>query len=263
MNPKNLADIQKSFSVQAKNFENKNMNFSKQEYLNYTVQCMGLTPSACVLEAAAGTCACGRSVAPFVKSVICLDATPAMLAVGKAEAEKNGIKNMQFINGYVEDIPFENKYFDIVLTRLAFHHFTDIDRPFSEMHRVLKKGGRLVIIDMEAADESLRDIEDKIETMRDTSHIKNRSQKEFLSLYEKYGYKVTKQEATTIPVLLSAWMELTNTPNDVGKEIESLMKSEMLNGNQTGFRPYLHKGEIYFEQRWVLFIGEKNSSSKQ
>ncbi|MNJ05043.1 hypothetical protein D3C73_1661120 [compost metagenome] len=35
-----------------------------------------LTKSDCVLEAAAGTCACGRSVAPFAKSVIYLDATP-------------------------------------------------------------------------------------------------------------------------------------------------------------------------------------------
>ena len=257
VNPKNLADIQKSFSIQAQNFENKNMNFSKQEYLNYTVQCMGLVPSDCVLEAAAGTCACGRSVAPFVKSVICLDATPAMLAVGKEEAEKIGIKNMQFINGYVENIPFENQYFDIVLTRLSFHHFTDMERPFSEMHRVLKSGGQLVIIDMEAVDEALREIEDTIETMRDPSHIKNRSQDEFLALYEQYGYTVTKQETTAIPVSLAAWLALTNTPYDVGKEIENFMQAEMRNGNPTGFRPYVQNGEICFEQRWALFIGKK------
>lgn len=257
MDPKNLTDIEKSFTAQAQNFENKNMNFSKQEYLDYTVRCMNLAPSHSVLEAAAGTCACGRSVAPFVQSVVCIDATPAMLAVGKAEAEKSGITNMQFIKGYVEDIPFDARHFDIVLTRLAFHHFTEMERPFSEMDRVLKSGGQLVVIDMEAAEEHLRDIEDRIETMRDPSHVKNRSQSEFLALYEKHGYTVTKQEATIIPVSLAAWLALTNTPSAVGQEIEDLMKAEMKNGNPTGFRPYVHKGEVYFEQRWVLFIGKK------
>ncbi|MCL5123492.1 MAG: methyltransferase domain-containing protein [Deltaproteobacteria bacterium] len=257
MNPKNLTEVQKSFTAQARNFENRNMNFSKQEYLDYTVQCMQLGPGDCVLEAAAGTCACGRSVAPFVQSVVCLDATPAMLEVGKEKAAKSGITNMQFIKGHVEEIPFENQHFDIVLTRLAFHHFTNMERPFSEMNRVLKSGGQLVIIDMEAAEEALRDIEDSIETMRDPSHEKNRSQDEFLALYEKHGYIVTKQEATIIPVSLAGWLALTNTPDNVGKEIESLMKAEIQNGNPTGFRPYLQNDEIYFEQRWVLFIGKK------
>ena len=91
MKPTNVNDIQASFTIQAKNFENSNMNFSKQEYLDYTVRSMELHSTDCVLEAAAGTCACGRSVAPFVKSVVCLDATPAMLAVGEEEAAKSKI----------------------------------------------------------------------------------------------------------------------------------------------------------------------------
>lgn len=65
------------------------MNFSKQEYLDYTIRRMELHSTDCVLEAVAGTYACGHSVAPFVQSVVCLDATPAMLAVGQKEAAKN------------------------------------------------------------------------------------------------------------------------------------------------------------------------------
>ncbi|MDR1346304.1 MAG: class I SAM-dependent methyltransferase, partial [Bacteroidales bacterium] len=141
MNPKNLTNIQKSFTAQAQNFESKKLNFSKQEYLDYTIQSMDLTPNDYVLEAAAGTCICGRSVAPFVKYVTCLDATPAMLAVGKEEAAKSGITNIHFINGYIEKMPFENQCFDVVLTRLSFHHFTEMEKPFSEMSRVLKGGG--------------------------------------------------------------------------------------------------------------------------
>lgn len=101
MKPTNVNDIQNSFTIQATNFENSNMNFSKQEYLDHTVRNMELRATDCVLEAAAGTCACGRSVAPIVQSVVCLDATPAMLAVGEKEAAKSGITNMKFVNGFV------------------------------------------------------------------------------------------------------------------------------------------------------------------
>jgi hypothetical protein len=113
---------------------------------------------------------------------------------------------------------------------------------------------------MEAAEEPLRDIEDKIETMRDPSHVKNRSQGDFLALYEKYGYTVTKQESIRVPVLLSAWLALTDTSDDIRREIEALMKDEMRNGVHTGLCPYIENGEIYFEQRWLLFIGEKTDA---
>lgn len=64
-----------------------------------------------------------------------------MLWVGKNEAAKPGITNIKFIEGIVEEMSFAGQYFNIVLSRLAFHHFTDIDRPFTEMSRVLKDGG--------------------------------------------------------------------------------------------------------------------------
>ena len=151
MKPKNLDKIQKSFTTQSQN----HVVYSKGAY-DDTVRCLNLTKDDYVLDAAAGTCAFGRAAAPFVKTVICLDATPDMLSAGKEEAEKSEITNMQFINGYVDAIPFDDLYFDIVLTGVAFHHFPEIEKPFAEMHRVLKRGGQFVIKDMEAAEEALR-----------------------------------------------------------------------------------------------------------
>lgn len=255
--PNNLDKIQESFFIQAGNFEKDNMNFSKQEFLDYTVKCMNLNENDIVLEAAAGTSACGRSIAPFVHSVTCLDATRAMLDVGQMEAHKSNLSNMTFLEGLVENIPFPDETFDIVISRLAFHHFVDIDKPFTEMNRVLKKGGKLVIIDMEAAPEDLRKIEDGIETMRDYSHVRNVSREEFMNLYKRNCLTITKNETTDISVSLDAWMALTQTPCYIADKIVTKMQEDINGKEKTGFNPHLTEDKIYFWQRWMLIIGEK------
>ncbi|MDD4773865.1 MAG: class I SAM-dependent methyltransferase, partial [Eubacteriales bacterium] len=211
-----------------------------------------------VLEVAAGTCATGRAIAPYVNSVTCVDITSAMLEAGKRECEKSGISNIDFVEGPAEDLAFEDGAFDAVITRLSFHHYAHTAKPFSEIDRVLKPGDRLVIIDMEAAEDSLRPIEDEIETLRDPSHVKNRSRAEFEMLYG-YGYDLIKAESTPIPVNLTAWMNLTKTCEATQNKIRGLMLAKMRNnGNKTGFNPYQKDGEILFDQRWLFLMGVKN-----
>ena len=226
--------------------------------MNYTISCVAPKGQDSVLEVAAGTCACGRSFAPLVQSVVCLDATPSMLQIGKQEAEKSHLNNMTFVKGYAEELPFLDNSFDIVFSRLAFHHFTNTDNVFSEMVRVLKPGGKLVMIDMEAADEPLRKTEDEIETQRDPSHVKNLSKTEMLSLFETHGLAIEKCETTEIPQRLENWLALTRTPDLIREKIRQRMRADVTGNDKTGFFPYLKNNDIFFNQKWVLAIGKKD-----
>ncbi len=182
MKSSNQAEIREAFSRQAGGFESDRMNFSNKEYLSYAVSKIAPKKTDTVLEVAAGTCAFGRAIAPYVAGVTCLEMTPAMLSVGKEAAEKEHIGNISFVVGDAAGLPFSDRSFDIVLSRLAFHHFPDINQPFAEMVRVLKPGGELVLIDMEAAEEPLRKIKDSIEKMRDSSHVRSLSREETRSV---------------------------------------------------------------------------------
>lgn len=257
MNNEIINKIKQSFSIQSENFENSNMSFSKKEYLNYIVNSIGLCKEDNVLEVASGTCACGRAIALNVSSVTCVDATLDMLKIGKNEAEKDGITNMRFIEALAQNLPFENNTYDIVITRLSFHHFEEMEKPFAEMNRVLKKSGKLVIIDMEATQDELREIEDKIETMRDFSHIRNRSKAEFENLYNNNMFELVKCETTPIKVDLKSWLNLTKTPVNVQEEITMLMEAELNGGKKTGFFPFKENDCIYFNQRWLFMMGIK------
>lgn len=253
----NRATVQRAFTMQAAGFESGRMSFSKQEYLNYVVQKIAPNQSDAVLEVAAGTCACGRALAASAGHVTCLDMTPAMLSVGKAEAEKSQLDNMTFVLGDAVALPFLDDSFSLVLSRLAFHHFPQWEPPFAEMVRVLRPGGQLVLIDMEAAPEPLRDTRDELERLRDPSHVRNLSRAEMLALYAQHGLEVTCCETTPIPVNLQNWLALTHATAEICQQITARMEAELQGGTPTGFAPYNDGNTIKFDQQWTLLIGHK------
>lgn len=259
MKSENRDLIREAFSGQAEGFESKSMNFSKQAYLDAIVSRLGLNGRETVLEAAAGTCACGRAIAPHAAHVTCLDWTPAMLEVGRAEAKKRGLANMGFVLGDAAELPFLDDSFDVVISRLAFHHFPQIRPPFEQMKRVLKPDGKLVLIDMEAAPEELRGTEDEIERMRDPSHVRNLSREEMLALYRENGLTVTLCDEIPTRQVLNSWMALTHTPEAVQKQIVSRMEAELAGGKKTGFFPKMRGGEIGFDHIWLMLVGEKRA----
>ena len=246
--------VKQSFKVQAEKFAAYHM--SKAEYTDYLIKRVAAQGNEHALEVAAGTCICGRALAPFVKDITCLDLTEEMLAQGKKLAKESQIRNISFQTGNAEKLPYEDETFDLVITRLSLHHFVNPEKMFHEMKRVLKKGGKLVVWDMEATEESLRAVDDRIETMRDPSHTRILSREEFEKLFEN-DFTLQCEESTLVPVNLKSWMELTNTPVDVQKKIVALMEADLAGGDKTGFAPYVKDSQILFHHRWLLLIGIK------
>ena len=239
------------------------MNFTNRDYLDDMISRLDLAGTVAALEVAAGTCACACAVSPFVRTMTCLDVTDEMLEAGREYACQKGLDNMVFVRGDVCDLPFPDESFDLVLSRLAFHHFVDIDTPFREMRRVLRPGGQLVLIDMEAAGEECRDIRDGIERMRDVSHVRNLSRQEILALFEKYGLPVTYCGSRHVPVSLESWLGLTKVPEETGKRIAALMQEDICGGDRTGFEPYRDgDGRICFSQKWLMTVGIKKEQEK-
>lgn len=128
------------------------------------------------------------------------------------------------------------------------------------MARVLKTGGKLVLIDMEAPEETIRATRDKIESMRDPSHVKNLNQAELLKLFADQSFSIMKCEKTKIPVSLQNWLKLTKTPDLTRTKIMNDMKSDINGETKTGFAPYLNKKNIFFYQNWIMLIGKKTDA---
>ena len=81
--------------------------------------------------------------AGVVRDATCTDISPGMVRALAANAEQLGLE-VRALRANAESLPFRDQSFDLVLGHAVLHHLPDLERAFSEFHRVLKPGGRVV-----------------------------------------------------------------------------------------------------------------------
>ncbi len=120
----------------------------RQELFGSTAELMPLLalldPALVVADLGCGTGQISRTLAPFVRRVIGVDASEAMLDAARTRAPAN----VELRAGQLEQLPVADGEVDCALLLLVLHYVVDPATVLNEAARVLKPGGRLLIVDM-------------------------------------------------------------------------------------------------------------------
>lgn len=137
-----------------------------------------------VLDAGCGTGHTALTFAPHVAQVIGVDFTDAMLDQARHLADERSLNNVTFRLGDVEQLPFDDGEFDLVVSRYSAHHWPHPQRALAEFRRVLRPGGRLILSDIVSFDSFVLDtFVQAIELLRDPSHVRDHTAAQWVELF--------------------------------------------------------------------------------
>ncbi|KAF0094146.1 MAG: ArsR family transcriptional regulator [Puniceicoccaceae bacterium 5H] len=109
-----------------------------------------LTPPIVVADLGAGEGLIAQLLARRARQVYCIDYSQRMVEVGMQLAKEQGLTNLEYRFGDIEEVPLEDNTLDLALLSQALHHAEHPNRAIEEAFRILKPGGQLVILDLKA-----------------------------------------------------------------------------------------------------------------
>lgn len=109
---------------------------------------LGLLPPMVIADMGAGEGTLAQLLARTAKHVIAVDNSEKMVEFGSALVREHGFKNIEYRLGDVEDPPVDPKSVDLAVFSQVLHHVPNPQRAISAAGKILRPGGRVVILDL-------------------------------------------------------------------------------------------------------------------
>ncbi|HZG70677.1 MAG TPA: methyltransferase domain-containing protein [Chondromyces sp.] len=211
--------VQQQFGKHAEKYVTSSTH-SKGSDLALLPEWLQLDPDSVVLDVATGGGHVAKALAPHVAHVFSTDLTHQMLETAKRHLDQSAT-NIFYVKADAEALPFLENTFDAVTCRIAPHHFPHPELFVREVSRVLKPGGKFLLIDNIAPEEKELDVfVNRLEKLRDESHVRSYSVSEWKTWFREANLSLQKSEARKKTFVYPDWVRRTTTSEDQVKEVD-------------------------------------------
>jgi ubiquinone/menaquinone biosynthesis C-methylase UbiE len=253
---------QEQFDRQAVHY-NDQWNKWNEGTLAWLVDHAGVQPGDRVLDVATGTGFTARAFAPVAADVIGVDVSEGMLTQARKLSADAGLSNVTFQQAPAESLPFDAQTFDVVVSRVAPHHFLSVPTFVAESYRVLKPGGRFLVADSTVPDAApdVSTWQNRVEQLRDPSHKRNYSANEWRQIVSETGFEVgdVAMLPEKNPIALRAWLEKAGCVGEVAIEVERSFRDAPAEANRIFRITPQPDGDIHFQWLRVVLSARKNA----
>ncbi len=247
--------IQSEFTRQAKQISSSSV-FNAESVIRRLVQAVGSAASERVLDVACGPGIVAEALAPLVREIVGIDATPEMIRLARERFEKARLTNGRFEVGLAEALPFKDAQFDQVVTRLSFHHFPDINVILSEIRRVIRPEGRLIVADVLSSDDPEESaLHNSLEQLRDPTHVRMLARMELLQAIRSGSFEIISDESWKQERSFSEWAQIVVDPARI-RPLRHVMRALARAGQRAGIDLREESGELRFAHTWLLVIAK-------
>jgi ubiquinone/menaquinone biosynthesis C-methylase UbiE len=185
-----------------------------------------------VVDLATGPGTLALRFARHVEQVCALDLTPAILQRARNSATGEKLTNIDFLIGDAQALPFADGALDIAITSYSLHHMADAARVIGEMARVVRRGGRVGVIDIRVEeDPRVAELNNRIEQARDASHTRTLARSEFEAIFARNGLRAVATEIEEQSRPFDHWLLVAGwKPGDAPyEEARQLLESTLAN----------------------------------
>ncbi len=165
-----------------------------------------------VLDLGCGAGHAGFAVAAAGATVTAVDTSERMLETARLLAQERDLEGYEAVRADVGMLPFPADSFDGVVSRYSAHHWPDVAMAMREAARVVRPGGRVVVIDTVAPEEPALDtLVNALELLRDPTHGRNLRLDEWQAAFEAAGLDVVSERRWPVVLETVSWFARMQT----------------------------------------------------
>lgn len=257
MKQSNANDIVRlQFNRQAEKFSNWSVT-KNSDYADYYSRFCQMAPEDRLLDISCGSGEFCMYCARHITHATGIDLSENMIAMAEQQAMAAGLTNTTFRCGDAASLPKESGLFSIVISKSAFHHYSEHAAIFREMQRVCRRQGRISVQDIIAYDDKgVNAFFESFEKLVDTSHKTTCTKSYIIDLYQQNHVEILSNMELAIDLNLNDYLKHAIRSDEDTDHLRRLIETGL---KDKAFKKYFHYKDnaLFFTRNVFMILGRK------